>query len=103
MRKLLPISLAALAALVLAACPREPRKPNLLLLVVDCLRGDALSVVGYARPTTPNIDALAREGTRFTHAYSQASWTRPSLPTILTGLDPSEHGQLDLESDPHPA
>ncbi|HXT21118.1 MAG TPA: sulfatase [Thermoanaerobaculia bacterium] len=95
MRKLLP-----LAALLLLACHREPKKPNLLLLVVDCLRGDALSVVGYARPTTPSIDELAREGTRFTRAYSQASWTRPSLPTILTGLYPTEHGLLDLESDP---
>lgn len=103
MRKLFPTALAALIALALMACPREPRKPNLLLIVVDCLRGDALSVVGYPRPTTPNIDALAREGTRFTHAYSQASWTRPSLPTILTGLYPSEHGLLDLESDPKAA
>ena len=96
MRKLLP----TLAALLLLACHREPRQPNLLLLVVDCLRGDALSVVGYRRPTTPSIDALAREGTRFARAYAQASWTRPSLPTILTGLYPTEHGLLDLASDP---
>jgi arylsulfatase A-like enzyme len=96
MRKLWP----TLAALLLVACNGAPRKPNLLLLVVDCLRGDALSVVGYPRETTPNIDALAREGTRFTRAYSQASWTRPSLPTILTGFYPTEHGLLDLASDP---
>ncbi|HEV8238626.1 MAG TPA: sulfatase [Thermoanaerobaculia bacterium] len=101
MRKLLVATVTSLAALALVACPRQPRKPNLLLIVVDCLRGDALSVVGYPRETTPNIDALARQGTRFTHAYSQASWTRPSLPTILTGLYPSEHGLLDLESDPN--
>jgi choline-sulfatase len=98
MRKLLPTLAATL--LLLLGCHRAPRQPNLLLLVVDCLRGDALSVVGYPRPTTPNIDELARQGTRFTRAYAQASWTRPSLPTILTGLYPSEHGLLDLASDP---
>ena len=86
--------------MTLAACHRDERKPNLLLLVVDCLRGDELSVAGYPRPTTPHIDALAREGTRFVDARSQASWTRPSLPTILTGLYPSEHGLIDLETDP---
>ena len=98
MRKLLPF--LAFAALLLLGCPREQRRPNLLLLVVDCLRADALSVAGYARPTTPNVDELAREGSRFTRTYAQASWTRPSLPTILTGLYPSEHGLLDLEGDP---
>jgi arylsulfatase A-like enzyme len=96
MRKLLPL----VAALLLLGCPREERRPNLLLLVVDCLRADALSIAGYQRPTTPSVDALAREGSRFTRAYAQASWTRPSLPTILTGLYPSEHGLLDLEGDP---
>jgi len=100
MRKLVPaLLLPALAALLLVACPKPPRQPHLLLLVVDCLRGDELSVAGYPRPTTPNIDALARAGTRFTRARSQASWTRPSLPSILTGLYPSEHGLLDLAED----
>lgn len=87
---LFPVLLAA------AACRPAPPDlgppPNVLLLVIDCLRADRLSVAGYERPTTPNIDALAAESVRFTRAVSQASWTRPSLPTILTGLYPSEHG-----------
>ncbi len=88
-----------IALLFLAAClacrPPAPdlgAPPNVLLLVVDCLRADHLSVNGYERPTTPSIDALAAESVRFTRTISQASWTRPSLPTILTGLYPSEHG-----------
>jgi arylsulfatase A-like enzyme len=101
MRKSLPLLLALVVALpLLHGCHREPRRPNLLLLVVDCLRGDELSIAGYPRPTTPHIDALAREGTRFSRAHAQASWTRPSLPSILTGLYPSEHGLLDLAEDP---
>jgi len=97
-----PLILATL--LLAAACQAPPPDlgppPNVLLLVVDCLRADRLSVSGYERPTTPNIDALAAEGVRFTRAISQASWTRPSLPTILTGLYPSEHGLSNFdESD----
>src|SRR5205085_1865325 len=41
-----------------------------------------------------------RDGVDFRQAFSQASWTRPSLPTILTALYPSEHGLLDLVEDP---
>jgi len=64
-----------------------------LLLVVDCLRADRVGAdEPYPREVSTHIDALSREGTRFTRAFAQSSWTRPSLPTILTGLYPSEHG-----------
>jgi arylsulfatase A-like enzyme len=101
---LLAVALAGPAMLACrgeaAPAPGPPPDPaNLLLIVVDCLRGDALSVSGYSRPTTPSLDALAAEGTRFTRAFAQASWTRPSLPSLLTGLYPSEHGLLDLGDD----
>ena len=101
-RRVLPVVSLPLLFPLLLSCHRDepPPPPNLLLLVVDCLRGDALSVAGYARPTTPAIDALAGEGTRFSRASAQASWTRPSLPTLLTGLYPSEHGLLDFTDDP---
>jgi len=101
MRKSLPLLLAALLLGCHAAPKTIPaRQPNILLLIVDCLRADAVSANGYARPTTPNLDQIAKDGTRFTGAISQASWTRPSLPTLLTDLYPSEHGVLDLEEDP---
>jgi choline-sulfatase len=106
-------ALRALAALLLVgsfgcrggeAGDGAPGKPpaapaNILLLVIDCLRGDGVGVNGYERPTTPHLDALAAEGTSFRQAFAQASWTRPSLPTILTGLYPSEHGLMDLGED----
>jgi arylsulfatase A-like enzyme len=87
---------AWLAAAALAACqgagkPQPLAPPNVLMLVIDCLRADHLSASGYPRPTTPHLDALAREGVTFTHAFAQASWTRPSVPTLLSGLYPSEH------------
>jgi arylsulfatase A-like enzyme len=57
---------------------------NLLLVTVDCLRADHVGAYGYARPTTPALDALASEGVRFAHAYADAPMTIPSLPQILT-------------------
>lgn len=65
--------------------------PNVILIMVDTLRADHLSCYGYGANRTPAIDALAADGTRFAHAYSQASWTRPSVATILTSLYPSSH------------
>jgi arylsulfatase A-like enzyme len=95
----LPGALGCRGAAAPAPEPPPPTPADLLLVVIDCLRGDALSSAGYARRTTPALDALAGEGTRFTRAFAQASWTRPSLPTLLTGLYPSEHGLLDLGDD----
>ena len=100
----IPLLVALLGCRGEAAPPVTPPEPppppaDLLLLVIDCLRADTLGVNGYGRPTTPNLDALAAEGTTFRNAFAQASWTRPSLPTILTGLYPSEHGLLDLGDD----
>ena len=68
--------------------------PNVLLLMVDTLRADHLSCYGYTASRTPHIDALAAEGLRFANAFSQASWTRPSVATILTGLYPASHGAV---------
>ncbi len=70
-------------------------KPDILLISIDTLRADHVSCYGYDRPTTPNLDALARDGTRFSHAYSPAGWTPPAHASMLTGLFPSQHGAVD--------
>ncbi len=51
-----------------------------------------MSCYGYARQTTPFIDSVAQEGLLFENAYAPSSWTVPSTATILTGLQPQEHG-----------
>jgi len=66
-----------------------PQRPNVLLLTLDALRADHVGAWGYARPTTPRLDALARESTRFAHAWAHAPSTRYSVPAILTGRYPS--------------
>ncbi len=69
------------------------RPPHVLLLVLDTVRADRVSVVGDApRETTPFLGALGRRGLVFTHARSPANWTLPAHASLFTGLFPSEHG-----------
>ena len=65
---------------------------NLLWIVLDTLRADRMSVYGYPRPTTPELEAWAKAGITFEMARSSAPWTLPSHVTMFTGLLPSEHG-----------
>ncbi|HDH96098.1 MAG TPA: hypothetical protein ENF73_00035, partial [Proteobacteria bacterium] len=67
-------------------------KPNIILVMVDTLRADALSCYGNERVKTPNVDALAADSIIFKNVFAQASWTKPSTATMLTGLYPSTHG-----------
>lgn len=64
----------------------DPQKPNVLIVLIDTLRVDRLGVYGYPRDTSPNLDKLASEATRFDAAIAQASWTKPSMASLLTGL-----------------
>ncbi len=66
-----------------AAFRASGRPMNLLLLVVDTLRADRLSLLGYERPTSPSLDELARFGTVFESARAQATCTFPSVNSLL--------------------
>lgn len=68
-----------------------PTGPSVILIMVDTLRADHLSSYGYGGGRTPAVDGLAVDGTRFARAFAQASWTRPSVVSILTSLYPSSH------------
>ncbi len=77
----------------LAALPALPTgTPNVLLIVLDTVRADHLSVYGYSRETTPNLERLARSGVAFSQARSAAPWTLPSHATLFTGRWPRELG-----------
>ena len=87
----------ALVVLLLASCARHAPAPaavgaNLLLVTIDTCRADRLGAYGGPTSATPNLDRLAREGTRFAAAWSAAPLTLPAHATILTGLLPPRHG-----------
>jgi arylsulfatase len=89
-------ALATIACVSLSpACRRaQPEGParRVILITCDTLRADRLGTYGYALPTSPNVDAFARESVVFEDAYSTAPWTGPSLCALHTGKLPDEIG-----------
>jgi len=67
-------------------------RPPVILVLVDTLRPDHLSVYGYDKPTSPAVDRLAKDGVTFTRAFAQAPWTRPSCGALFTARLPPEVG-----------
>lgn len=65
---------------------------NVLLVSIDTCRADRLSCYGYKRPTTPNIDALARKGALFKTALTPVPLTTPAHSSMFTGTYPPTHG-----------
>ncbi|MCY0874666.1 MAG: sulfatase [Firmicutes bacterium] len=67
---------------------------RIVYIDVDSLRPDHMSCYGYHRHTTPHIDALASEGTLFTHVYCEASPCVPSRASFMSGRFAINHGAL---------
>lgn len=85
----------------MAGCaPEASREPTgseaaetpVVVYLIDTLRADRTSPYGYARATTPAMNALAAEGVVFEQAHAPAPWTLPSVPSIMTSTFPCEHG-----------
>lgn len=68
---------------------------NVLFIVLDSARYDHLSLNGYHRTTTPNLDDLSSDSIVFDQAFSAAPWTPPSHASMFTGTYPSVHGYFD--------
>jgi len=65
---------------------------NVLFVVMDTVRKSHLSVYGYDRPTTPNLEDFADDARVFEQAVAPAPWTLPVHASLFTGLYPTQHG-----------
>lgn len=81
---LFPISLCSVSGLA-----QETRTPNVVVFLVDDLGADELACYASRFHETPNIDALAARGMRFTHSYSASTLCSPSRAALLTGRSPA--------------
>lgn len=70
-------------------------KPNIVVLLLDAARADHVSTYGYERDTTPFIDHLAADGTKYDMTYANSIWSLPSYASIFTGEYPTNHGAND--------
>ena len=91
-------ALLALAALLLSAAAAcgppsggTDGRPSVILISLDTVRADHLSLYGYGRETTPELEALADECLVFEQAYTTAPWTQPAHMSLFTGLYPMQH------------
>ncbi|WP_205857392.1 sulfatase-like hydrolase/transferase, partial [Phytoactinopolyspora endophytica] len=78
------------------------RKPNILLVMTDQQRWDALAAAGTFPVRTPNLDRLVAEGTWFRRTYSQSPLCVPSRASVLSGRYPHQHHCVDNDSSPWP-
>jgi arylsulfatase A-like enzyme len=73
----------------------SPKPPNIVFLVLDTVGAKHLSLYGYQRTTTPNLEKIARDCTVYTRCFAPACWTVPSHASMFTGLYPSQHGAFE--------
>ena len=73
------------------------KEMNVLLIMNDALRPDRMGCYGYPRCTTPNIDALARNGVRFDKPVAVSTHTIPPVYSMITGLSTIRHGLMSSE------
>jgi N-acetylglucosamine-6-sulfatase len=102
--KMLGAGAATLALGDLLGCGRGARRPNVVIVLTDDVRYDAMGCAGDRRLQTPNLDRLATEGVRFANAFSTTSLCSPSRASLLTGCYAHRHGVVDNSSrDPDAA
>jgi arylsulfatase A-like enzyme len=88
---ILGLIVVAVLSVLIYAQSLGPKKPNIILIAIDTLRADHLGCYGYARETSPNIDAFVKDAVLFENAFSQASVTAPAFMSIFTSLTPAVH------------
>jgi arylsulfatase len=67
---------------------------NIVVITIDTLRADRLGCYGYKRPTSPNLDAFAKEAVLFKNAFSTSSFTPPAHASLFTSKYVADHGLL---------
>ncbi|MDA1192883.1 MAG: arylsulfatase [Candidatus Poribacteria bacterium] len=70
--------------------------PNIILIIADQMRGDCLGADGHPVVETPNLDWLAKSGTRFSHAYSPVPSCLPARAILMTGMNQWHTGVLGM-------
>src|SRR5205807_141719 len=75
-----------------------PARPNVVLVSLDTVRPDHLGCYGYGKDTSPNLDALARQGVRFGQARCQMPFTLASHMSLFTSTLPSHNTVDHLEA-----
>src|SRR6266513_3036671 len=74
-------------------------RPHILILMTDQQRADCVGCAGHPQLRTPNIDRIAREGTRFTQAVTASPLCMPARASFASGRYPHNHGMWNNEGE----
>jgi arylsulfatase A-like enzyme len=91
---------AVLGTWVTLSKPTGLPRASILFVTIDTLRRDYVGVYGAPWPVTPSIDRVARRGFVFERVLATASWTPPTMASLLYGGTPVEHGVYDWDTPP---
>jgi len=80
----------------------QSKRPNILLITLDALTAEDMSVYGYVRNTTPGLEHLAEHCYRFTNFISSCDFTTPAVASLLTGEYPLTHRVFQLDGQVPP-
>jgi N-acetylglucosamine-6-sulfatase len=83
-----------------AAPANQPRRPNIVVVLVDDMRWDEMRVAGHPFIDTPHMDRVAREGARFLNAFATTPLCSPSRASFLTGQYARTNGITDNTARP---
>lgn len=89
----LPLGWAASKLLPRAS---QKRPPNVLIVVLDAFSAYDISLYGFERETTPNLNRLARRAIRYHNHFAGSNWTKPGTASLLTGVLPWTHRAINL-------
>ncbi len=78
--------------------PPKAGMANVILLSIDALTAEDMSMYGYHLPTTPKLEAFARESYVFDNFFSSSNWTTPSVASFISGLYPVTNGVHHVNS-----
>lgn len=73
------------------------KRPNILLITTDQMRGDCLGILGHPVVETPHLDTMAHRGVIFTNAYSAVPSCIAVRAAIMTGLSQKSHGRVGYQ------
>lgn len=96
---LVGVAVLLMGALAVQGCRArsgdEDEKPDIIVLLVDSLRADYLGCYGFRGDISPSLDRLAAESIVYDNAVAPAPWTKPSVASLFTSLDPITHRVVD--------
>jgi arylsulfatase A len=89
------LAITGMTPVLISSCVKESKTPNVIFILTDDLGYAELGCYGNTFNETPNIDALAEKGIRFTNAYAAQTVSSPTRAALMTGLYPPRTGIID--------